>query len=52
MHITTSYYHSRLPDTCAYDYTNQIASIMYVTITSIDMYINLMYITLMHITIP
>jgi len=51
MHTSTSYYHSWLFDTCAYNYTNQLTSIMNVTITSKDMYITLMYINLIHITI-
>ena len=51
MHTTTGYYHSWVSETCGYNYTNQLTSIMNVTITSKGMYINLMYITLMHITI-
>jgi len=54
MHTTTCYYHSLLSDTCTYNYTNQLTSIMNVTITSKDMYINLMYITILdlHTSMP
>jgi len=51
MHTTTRYHHSWLSDTCIYNYTGQLSSIMYATITSKDMYINVMYINLLHITI-
>ena len=51
MHTTICYYHPRLFDTCSYNYTDQLTSMMNVTIISKDMYIKLMYINLMHMTI-